>query len=119
MADNLLCQSVSWLMTLPDAKYQRCAPPDHIAAGTTLTDERPIRAHPYLEGWNWLKAREMYRSTSTVAIIPYAFPTTCRCCGFCVTSIFSREKSSEEPIFVGFCDSVISPGFLGIPGSLS
>jgi hypothetical protein len=32
-----------WLLHLPDAEYQRCAPPDHIAAGTTMTDDgRPI-----------------------------------------------------------------------------
>ena len=28
-----------WLLHLPDAEYQRCAPPDHIAAGTTTTDD--------------------------------------------------------------------------------
>src|SRR5215472_9832390 len=28
-----------WLLDLPDAEYQRCAPPDHIAAGTTTTDD--------------------------------------------------------------------------------
>src|SRR5262249_23954337 len=28
-----------WLLHLPDAEYQRCAPPDHIAAGTTKTDD--------------------------------------------------------------------------------
>src|SRR5215467_12662958 len=32
-----------WLLHLPDAEYQRCAQPDHIAAGTTTTDEgRPM-----------------------------------------------------------------------------
>ncbi|MDR3660374.1 MAG: hypothetical protein P4L86_08235 [Mycobacterium sp.] len=32
-----------WLMGLPDAEYQRCAPPDHIAAGYTTTDDgRPM-----------------------------------------------------------------------------
>src|SRR3974377_425270 len=32
-----------WLLPLPDAEYQRCAPPDHIAAGTTTTDDgRPM-----------------------------------------------------------------------------
>src|SRR5262249_53183868 len=32
-----------WLLHLPDAEYQRCAPPDHIAAGTTTTDDgRPM-----------------------------------------------------------------------------
>jgi hypothetical protein len=32
-----------WLLNLPDAEYQRCAPPDHIAAGSTTTDEgRPM-----------------------------------------------------------------------------
>ena len=34
-------------------------------------------------------------------------------------SIFSREKSPERPIFVGFCDCGVSAGFMGIPGSLS
>src|SRR5262249_2163017 len=29
-----------WLLHLPDAEYQRCAPPDHIAAGTPTTDGR-------------------------------------------------------------------------------
>ena len=28
-----------WLLHLPDAEYQRCAQPDHIAAGTTTTDD--------------------------------------------------------------------------------
>lgn len=28
-----------WLFALPDAEYQRCAPPDHIAAGATWTDD--------------------------------------------------------------------------------
>src|SRR5262249_27192631 len=28
-----------WLLHLPDAEYRRCAPPDHIAAGTTTTDD--------------------------------------------------------------------------------
>src|SRR5262249_5481572 len=28
-----------WLLHLPDAEYQRCAPPDHIAAGATTTDD--------------------------------------------------------------------------------
>jgi hypothetical protein len=33
-----------WLLHLPDAEYQRCAPPDHIAAGyTTCDDGRPIQ----------------------------------------------------------------------------
>ena len=32
-----------WLLNLPDAEYQRCAPPDHIAAGSTTTDDgRPM-----------------------------------------------------------------------------
>jgi hypothetical protein len=29
----------SWLLSLPDAEYQRCCPPDHIAAGATTTDD--------------------------------------------------------------------------------
>jgi hypothetical protein len=28
-----------WLRTLPDREYQRCAPPDHKAAGYTTTDD--------------------------------------------------------------------------------
>ncbi|WP_080435042.1 hypothetical protein [Burkholderia ubonensis] len=28
-----------WLFNLPDAEYQRCCPPDHIAAGATTTDD--------------------------------------------------------------------------------
>lgn len=28
-----------WLLHLPDAEYRRCAPPDHIAAGSTTTDD--------------------------------------------------------------------------------
>jgi len=32
-----------WLRTLPDREYQRCAPPDHKAAGYTTTDDgRPM-----------------------------------------------------------------------------
>jgi len=29
----------NWLLNLPDAEYQRCCPPDHIAAGSTTTDD--------------------------------------------------------------------------------
>ncbi len=28
-----------WLMNLADAEYQRCAPPDHIACGSTTSDD--------------------------------------------------------------------------------
>ncbi|MFG2883239.1 hypothetical protein ACGFYV_13210 [Streptomyces sp. NPDC048297] len=32
-----------WLFGLPEAEYQRCAPPDHIACGSTITDDgRPM-----------------------------------------------------------------------------
>jgi hypothetical protein len=32
-----------WLRTLPDREYQRCAPPDHRAAGYTVSDDgRPL-----------------------------------------------------------------------------
>jgi hypothetical protein len=34
-------------------------------------------------------------------------------------SSFFWEKSSEGPIFSGFGDSVVSAGFVGIPGSLA
>ncbi len=54
MSDNVLSNSAytatiqapldlidiaGWLMNLPDAEYQRCAPPDHIACGSTTTDD--------------------------------------------------------------------------------
>ncbi len=29
----------SWLLSLPDAEYQRCCPPDHVAAGATTTED--------------------------------------------------------------------------------
>lgn len=28
-----------WLFNLPEAEYQRCCPPDHIACGNTVTDD--------------------------------------------------------------------------------
>ncbi|MET0440132.1 MAG: hypothetical protein ABW043_21770 [Devosia sp.] len=28
-----------WLFNLPEAEYQRCCPPDHIACGATVTDD--------------------------------------------------------------------------------
>jgi hypothetical protein len=32
-----------WLFSLPEAEYQRCCPPDHVAAGSTTTDDgRPM-----------------------------------------------------------------------------
>ena len=34
-------------------------------------------------------------------------------------SIFSREESSEVPIFAGFSESGVSAGFVDIPGSLA
>jgi hypothetical protein len=58
MSDQILSQSAytavinapidwvdiaDWLLNLPEAEYQRCAPPDHIAAGYITTDDgRPI-----------------------------------------------------------------------------
>ncbi|MYS19702.1 hypothetical protein GA0115240_11214 [Streptomyces sp. DvalAA-14] len=58
LSDRILSQSVEtatihapltavdiadWLFTLPDQEYQRCAPPDHKAAGYTSTDDgRPM-----------------------------------------------------------------------------
>ena len=44
-----------WLLHLPDAEYQRCAPPDHIAAGTTTTDDgRPMSINVEVIGGNLL-----------------------------------------------------------------
>jgi hypothetical protein len=31
-----------WLKTLPTHEYQRCAPPDHRAAGYTVDDDGPV-----------------------------------------------------------------------------
>jgi alkylhydroperoxidase/carboxymuconolactone decarboxylase family protein YurZ len=58
MADRILSQSAftavinapvewvdiaDWLLHLPDAEYQHCAPPDHVAAGYTTSDDgRPM-----------------------------------------------------------------------------
>ncbi|MBB4348996.1 MULTISPECIES: hypothetical protein [Rhizobiaceae] len=54
LADKILSQSAyshdidtpldevdiaDWLFNLPEAEYQRCCPPDHIAAGATFTDD--------------------------------------------------------------------------------
>lgn len=40
-----------WLWTLSDAEYQRCAPGQHIAAGTTFTDDgRPMSINVELIG---------------------------------------------------------------------
>jgi hypothetical protein len=42
-----------WLLHLPDAEYQRCAPPDHIAAGTTTSDDgRPMSINVEVIGGN-------------------------------------------------------------------
>src|SRR5215831_6676651 len=42
-----------WLLHLPDAEYQRCAPPDHIAAGTTTTDDgQPMSINVEVIGGN-------------------------------------------------------------------
>ncbi|MEV7679841.1 hypothetical protein AB0O64_14960 [Streptomyces sp. NPDC088341] len=41
----------TWLFSLPDAEYQRCAPPDHIAAGATTTDDgRPMSVNVEMIG---------------------------------------------------------------------
>ena len=41
----------NWLWTLTDAEYQRCAPGQHIAAGTTTTDDgRPMSINVELIG---------------------------------------------------------------------
>ncbi|MFD5114632.1 MULTISPECIES: hypothetical protein [unclassified Streptomyces] len=40
-----------WLLSLPDAEYQRCAPPDHVAAGATTTDDgRPMSVNVEMIG---------------------------------------------------------------------
>jgi hypothetical protein len=43
-----------WLRTLPDKEYQQCAPPDHKAAGYTVTDDgRPMSINVEMIG-TWL-----------------------------------------------------------------
>ena len=64
LTDRILTQSVvtatihapidkldiaTWLLNLPDKEYQRCAPPDHKAAGYTSTDDgRPMSISPVM-----------------------------------------------------------------------
>ena len=44
-----------WLLHLPDAEYQRCAPPDHKAAGYTTTDDgRPMSINVEMIGTSLL-----------------------------------------------------------------
>ena len=66
MPDMILAQSVvtapidvpieaidiaAWLRNLPDKEYQRCAPPDHKAAGYTTTDDgRPMSVNVEMIG---------------------------------------------------------------------
>ena len=38
-----------WLLHLPDAEYQRCATPDHIApTNYTITSDAALRADPFV-----------------------------------------------------------------------
>jgi hypothetical protein len=41
-----------WLLHLPDAEYQRCAPPDHIAAGAPIFD-RYSPSSACIPGCSW------------------------------------------------------------------
>lgn len=45
----------NWLLNLPDAEYQRCAPPDHKAAGFSTTDDgRPMSINVEMIGGDLL-----------------------------------------------------------------
>ena len=50
-----------WLRNLPDKEYQRCAPPDHKAAGYTTTDDgRPMSINVEMIGPNLIVQHYVY-----------------------------------------------------------
>ena len=72
-----------WLLHPPDAEYQRCAPPDHIAAGTTTTDDRrPMSINVEVIGGSLMVQHYM-------ALRPLSTKLRCRC-----EIPVSRDKSS-------------------------
>jgi hypothetical protein len=52
-----------WLRTLPDKEYQRCAPPDHKAAGYTVTDDgRPMSINVEMIGTGLVVQHYVYQT---------------------------------------------------------
>jgi hypothetical protein len=52
-----------WLRTLPDKEYQRCAPPDHKAAGYTVTDDgRPMSINVEMIGTGLVVQHYVYET---------------------------------------------------------
>jgi hypothetical protein len=55
----------AWLRTLPDREFQRCAPPDHKAAGYTVTDDgRPMTVMVELIGADLFVQHYEYQTVS-------------------------------------------------------
>lgn len=76
-----------WLRTLPDQEYQRCAPPDHKAAGYTVTDDgRPMSINVEMIGTSLVVQHYVYETAdkdhchmvSTSDVLTPAGWTTCQ-----------------------------------------
>jgi len=76
-----------WLRSLPDREYQRCAPPDHKAAGYTVTDDgRPMSVTVETIGADLFVQHYVYETTgknhcrlvSVSAVLTPAGWTTCQ-----------------------------------------
>jgi hypothetical protein len=76
-----------WLRTLPDKEYQRCAPPDHKAAGYTVTaDGRPMSINVEMIGTGLVVQHYVYETAekdhchmvSTSDVLTRAGWTTCQ-----------------------------------------
>ena len=76
-----------WLRTLPDKEYQRCAPPDHKAAGYTVTDDgRPMSINVEMIGSGLVVQHYVYETAdkdhchmvSTSDVLTPAGWTTCQ-----------------------------------------
>src|SRR3954471_6854976 len=60
-----------WLLNLPDAEYQRCAPPDHIAAGSTTTDDGRPNVDQRRGGRGQPRGAALRRRDTRCAALPY------------------------------------------------
>lgn len=76
-----------WLRTLPDREFQRCAPPDHKAAGYTVTDDgEPLSVTVEMIGdslfvqhfWYQAAGREHCRLVSLSDVLTSAGWTSCQ-----------------------------------------
>jgi hypothetical protein len=76
-----------WLRTLPDKEYQRCAPPDHKAAGYTVTDDgKPMSINVEMIGTGLVVQHYVYEEAaadhchmvSTSDVLTPAGWTTCQ-----------------------------------------